>query len=163
MIINDPLLSWAEPEAIRQWGDDSSPPLKDAWIDYINYFVHPDVACIVGRLLLPAFIEHDGGVFLKSSFRLETFERWSKTLKDLEEIEKVINHRHVYDMFSFNKKIDGKSYINIAQLMARTTEISLKNQFPGRNFNVFVSATEDDYGPIVCFHSIKESIESQRA
>ena len=146
-------LEWSQPEAISEWGQKILPPVKNAWPDYINYYVHPDIVVAVGRLLIPAFVEHEGGVFLQERFTTSGFLTWKEKLYDVTEVEKVINHQHVYDLFSFDDNIAESSYIGVANLMAQTLRIALASSFPERDFNVCVSNTDQDYGPIVAFHS----------
>lgn len=154
MKIRDPLPGWAQPDAIREWGEKVSPPLKNAWLDYINYYVHPDVVTAVARLLVPAFVEHEGGVFLQGQFTLSGYSSWKEKLGDITAVEKIINHQHVYDLFGMTDKIKETSFEGVANLMAQTLRLALRDSFPDRSFNVYVSSTDQDYGPIVCFHSV---------
>lgn len=157
MKIRDPLSNWSQPEAVTLWGQGVSPPPQDAWLDYVNYYVHPDVVSVVGRLLVPAFVEHEGGVFLRNRFTLSGYASWKAELGEISAVEKMINHQHVYDLFSTDDEITEASFENVANLMAQTLRLALYGSFSDRHFNVYVSNTEQDYGPVVGFHSVSTS------
>ena len=154
MKIRDPLSNWSQPEAVTLWGEGVSPPPQDARLDYVNYYVHPDVVSVVGRLLVPAFVEHEGGVFLRNRFTISGYESWKAELGKISKVEKIINHQHVYDLFSTDDEIAEASFENVANLMAQTLGLALRASFPGRRFNIYVSTTDQDYGPVVGFHSV---------
>lgn len=154
MKIRDPLPDWCEPQTINSWGKDCSPPLDEAWLDYINLLVHPDTVTVAGRMLLPSFVEHEGGVFLRDGFTLEGYLRWEAELGDLQAIERMLNHRHVYDLFSASDNISEASYAGVASLMGQTWGLSLKACFPDRRFKIEVSNTDEDYGPTLTFWSL---------
>ncbi|BCK76871.1 hypothetical protein AA0242T_0421 [Acetobacter aceti NRIC 0242] len=149
----DILADWEEPESIKLWGNEVSPPPTMPWIDYINYYVHPDVVSVVGRLLIPAFTEHEGGVFLRDHFTLSGYSRWKSKLSTMSEVEKIINHQHVYDLFSINEKISEQSFNCVANVMCDALKISLSCSFPDKKFHVYTSNLDIDYGPVVGFYS----------
>lgn len=152
MKIKDPI-DWREPEAISAWGRKFSPPLEGPWAHYIFQHVHPDIASAVGRLLLPAFVEHEGGVFLKEGFSLEGYSKWMAELGDLTAVEQMLNHQHVYDVFAM-ERIPESSFEGIAKLMVQTLRLALNTCFKERRFNIELSNTEEDYGPVVTFYSV---------
>jgi hypothetical protein len=153
LTFRDPLLDWELPDAVKKWAEEVSPPSKNACLDYLSYYVHPDVVRLVGRLLIPAFVEHEGGVFLRSQFSFKGYADWKKKLGDVVAIEKVINHQHVYDLFATQGEVAEASFEGVANLMAQSIRLALCYEFPDRVFNVYVTNTDQDYGPIVCFHS----------
>lgn len=153
MKVINPLPDWSQPDAIEEWGENVSPPLKDAWRDYIHYYIHPDVVTAVGRLLVPALVEYEGGVFLQDQFTLSGYSHWKEELGDIIAVEKILNHQHVYDLFGTTGEITEASFERVANLMAQTLRLTLRDSFPGSSFNVYVSNTDQDYGPIVGFHS----------
>jgi len=155
MRIHDPLSNWLEPEAITEWGDSISPRPKISWFEYINYYVHPDVVSVVGRLLIPAFIEHEGGVFLRDNFTLSGYSEWKAKLGAIVAVEKVINHQHVYDLFATGDQVSEKSFEGVANLIAHALKLALVSSFPERRFDVTVSNSDQDYGPTVGFYSVE--------
>lgn len=149
----DPLDPWSEPETISQWAKGISPPPENAWLDYISLNVHPDAVNAIGRLLLPAFVEHDGGVFLRDRFTLSSYSIWKAQLGELTAVEKMFNHQHIYDLFATDEKIEDRSFEALAMLMSKTIRLALGECFPDRKFNVYFSNSEQDYGPVVGFYS----------
>jgi hypothetical protein len=154
MKIVDPLPDWSEPEAVRLWGEKISPRPINPWRDYMSYFVHPDVVAVVGRLLVPVFIEYEGGVFLRDQFTLEGYTKWRAQLGEVEAIEKMVNRQHAYDLFVTDEKIPEASFEGVANLMAQTLRLALQGSFPNRDFNVYVTNSDQDYGPTVVFHTV---------
>src|SRR5690606_19302103 len=149
MKFHDPLPTWSEPETVRSWGDKILPRPVLPWLDYINYYVHPDMVAVVGRLLIPAFVEHEGGVFLRDRFSLSGYSRWKAELGEIEAVEKIINHQHVYDLFATDEEIAEASFEGVASLMAQTLNLALKGSFPKRRFRVYPSQKNQDYGHVV--------------
>ena len=160
MMERDPLPGWSQPAAIEEWGSKCSPPIDRAWLTHLNFFVHPDVVVAAGRLLLPKFVEHEGGVFLETNFTLKGYSEWSARMADLSEVEKMINHQHVYDLFSVPDDIPEESYLGVANLLAETINLALRVCYPERKFCVAVSNTDQDYGPTVSFHSLSSAAGS---
>lgn len=142
MKTRDPLLSWNLPQSILTWSDKVDPRPERPWLDYINYNVHPDIILSAGRLLAPAFIEHEGGVFLSDNFISECYSSWMEKLGNVVEVEKIMNHRHVYDMFSVTDEISDTAYAAVAGLMADGLRMALQFSFPDRNFKIYVSNSD---------------------
>ncbi|WP_150523382.1 hypothetical protein [Roseibium sediminis] len=157
MIERDPLPKWSVPYAINKWGGECLPPIEKAWLSHLNYFVHPDAVVAAARLLLPKFVEYEGGVFLEHNFTVERYLEWTTRLAELSEVENMLNHQHVYDLFAVTDDISDDSYQGIANLMAETINIALRVCYPNRQFRVIVSNTDEDYGPTVSFYSISSS------
>lgn len=152
MQIRDPLPDWSEPETVRAWADLFSPRLDDPLDAWIQCHVHPDVVSAVARFLLPAFVEHDGGVFLRDGFSLEGHAQWKAKLGQTAAVECMLNHQHVTDCFDVADGATDQTFAAIARLMAQSLRIALHFSFPGRRFHVFVN-TGEEHDPVVGFHS----------
>ena len=63
----------------------------------------------------------------------------------LTEIEKVVNHVHVWDLFDDNK--DSRLLIDIAQMMRLCWLCSAKHSLPDRKVEVELMVDESEYGP----------------
>lgn len=90
-------------------------------------------------LLWPDFVEYDGCVILKNRFNSENFENWKNTkyVKSYAQIESVLNHIHILDLFGTEKKRDEINYEQIMFLGNKLCEIysaKLKLDFPKRKF-----------------------------
>jgi len=93
-------------------------------------------------LFWPDFIEYEDCVIIKKHFDAGNFESWkqSGSVKDYSQIEKVLNHIHILDLFGTDKKKDEVNYEQIKFLGNKICEIfntKLKVQFPDRDF-VFI-------------------------
>lgn len=155
MNIRDPLSEWSEPEAVASWREKISSSSDVTWLDYINYYVHPDTVAVVARLLFPAFVEHEGGVFFQERFTLSGFSTWKAQLGEITAVEKIINHLHIYDIFALVDEIPESSFKGVANLMAQTVRLALRASFPDRQFYVYVSDSDQDYGPVLGFYSVE--------
>src|SRR5688500_11843593 len=63
----------------------------------------------------PDFIEHHDCVFIKNSFSIDNFNNWTNTeyVKHFAQIESVLNHIHIIDLFSDEEK---RNQINLSQV-----------------------------------------------
>jgi hypothetical protein len=153
MKFRDLLSDWSEPVSVVSWADEISPRPNLPWFAYLNNHVHPDIVTVIGRLLIPAFVEYEGGVFLRDRFSLDGYSRWKAELGETVAVEKIINHQHVYDLFATDEEILDASFQSVANLMAQTLRLALTGSFPERRFIVYTSNSDQDYGPVVGFHS----------
>ncbi|ALA20339.1 MULTISPECIES: hypothetical protein [unclassified Chelatococcus] len=150
MITKDPLPNWSEPAAYAAWGREWMPPLECAWLSWIAHNVHPDEVVAVGRLLFPRFVEFNGGVFLEMKFKEASFFEWMAKLKRLPDVERILNHVHIHDLFSNSTDAPEESYMAVAELLAATWRQALGTCFPDQSFVVEVSA-DPDGDPVVTF------------
>lgn len=134
------------------WVDKSSISI----IDYINFNIDPNDLIIIGKLFFPDFVEVDGSVFLKEKYTRENYLMWLKDIEDPVEIEKVINHVHIYDLFS-NTEYDVEEFIfeEVAKILAFSWRLCLDSFFKEKKFNVIYSNTDKDYGPTITFYQQK--------
>lgn len=155
MNIFDPLESaWELPSKLKDWGEKCSPPLKNPHLAQISFERTPIEVMSIGRFLLPEFIEFQGGVFLKSRFSEERFSEWIEHFRDISEVEKMMNHTHVYDVFGYTKDATDEEFLQVAKLLQKTWAIALSTVFPNNNFDVTLQNSDQDYGPVVGFYSI---------
>lgn len=111
-------------------------------------------AVLWSKLFWPEFVEQDGGVFLAENFTPETYEQWRKELAgDMREIERAMNHVHVYDLFlnSPDNDVDAAVYEYLARVLAQCWTAALKAAFPDRSFDVRSRSADEDYGPTLTF------------
>lgn len=153
--IRDPFQNWSEPESLSAWGKKWSPPIERAWLAYLSDHASADMVISVARLLFPSFVEYESGVFLETNFNEASYLNWMGELGDIERVEALINHQHVYDLFPTPENTSEASYQDVANLMAQTLHLALRECFPDRMFNIRVSNSERDYGPTVTFSSSK--------
>ena len=87
----------------------------------------------------PEFIEYDDCVILKNRFDSQNFENWKNTeyVKSYSQIESVLNHIHILDLYGTDKKQNEINYEQIVFLGNKFCEIysaKLKVDFPERKF-----------------------------
>ena len=90
-------------------------------------------------LFWPEFIEYDGCVILKNHFSIENFENWktAEYVENYAQIESVLNHIHLLDLFGTDEKRDEINYEQILFLGKKLCEIysaKLKVDFPEKEF-----------------------------
>jgi len=154
MIVTDPIPFWTEPRAITEWGQQCQPTIAPAWLDYINFQLHPDQFTVFYRIIFPAFVVAHGMTLLDvkaNGFSEQILLEFSKNSPSLELFEQDFNTFKVYDLFPHAEVADEKSFEIAAHLLKRSWEITLATMFPGKTFEVIMSNTDKDYGPTVTF------------
>ncbi len=100
-----------------------------------------DIKFAIGYSILfwPEFIEYDECVILKSHFDSNNFESWKDTeyVISYAQIETVLNHIHILDLFGSYKKREEVNYEQILFLGNQICNIytaKLKLEYPEKNF-----------------------------
>ena len=70
--------------------------------------------------------------------------------RNTQEIERIVNHLHLWDLFTPNGPVEEKALELLAQRVAEAWQAHAERQFPGRTVTVTVS---DDYGPTIVMFS----------
>jgi hypothetical protein len=66
-----------------------------------------------------------------------------------------MNHTHLYDIFSgCADEVDDVVFEQLAEIVALSWRLVLKDKFPGIKFSVDVSNSDQDYGPTVTFYQV---------
>lgn len=120
----------------------------------MNNCIHPDTVLTVGRFLLPNFVEYEGGVFLEHKFSEKSFREWMRELNDMAQVENLLNHQHIYDLFIGAEDVSEESFYSAAVMLSQTLSLALGRCFPEREFQVTLSNSDLDYGPVVSFFSV---------
>ncbi len=132
--------SWSDPESITL---DS----------YVSFNIHPEDALITYGVLFQEFIQIDECVFLKKHFDEANYKSWQDKLDNNAQIEKVINHIHLYDVFAnCQDNVEDDIFEALAEKVGYFWRLRLSNEFPDKNFIVEVSNTDQNYGPEVVFY-----------
>lgn len=100
-----------------------------------------DIKFAIGYSILfwPEFIEYDDCVILKSHFDSNNFESWKNAeyVINYAQIESVLNHIHILDLFGADEKKNEVNYEQILFLGNRLSEIykaKLKLEYPEKKF-----------------------------
>ena len=94
----------------------------------------------------PDFIEHEDCVFLKSHFSLDGFNQWKNVdyVEYFSQIEYVINHIHILDLFTQEKQgeITKDQIIYLGEILREIYETKLTTLFKDRKFSVTFNGKE---------------------
>lgn len=134
----------------REWAN----PTFGAW-DYVHFRASLDLLAVFAQLFWPEFTEIDDCVILTEKYDPSTYLQWVEHLSgDRQRVESILNHTHVYDLFS--KVTDVPCDLEIAEyvgrVLQRSWECALRNAFPERSFVVEFWTEPDEYGPTVTFY-----------
>lgn len=137
---------------------------KSGWVEkdkvdefsYISNTCNPEDVLLSCKLFFPDFIVEGGGVFLENKYDNDAFESWFKKFSgDLQATEKMINHTHLYDVFDgCSEDVDDRVFEQLAEVVALSWRLVLSDKFPQKKFNVVVSNSDQDYGPVVTFYQM---------
>jgi hypothetical protein len=99
-----------------------------------------------GRLFWPEFIEHDGCVFFKSKFTVDSYNEWMKTCDgDRTAVEVVFNHEHIVDMFGASPDPEPKRDVVIycGRMLREIWQTKVDAEFRDRRIVVDFNDDED--------------------
>jgi len=115
------------------------------------------VAAAFGKLFWPDFVVHEGGIFLREIFSEETYNEWKAqpgiTTRD---IERVMNHVHIYDLFmnSKGRMPDEGAVFYLAALLAKLWSLRAAEEFGHDRVVVELVDEEAAEGPILILSQI---------
>lgn len=136
---------------------------KEQWLkpqdidifSYIGMEGDPEKALAFCAVLFPSFIVRDNAVFLDFNYSDAGYEEWYRPFQgDISLLESVINHVHLFDVFSHSSGIEEVVFVQLANVIALSWNMLLRDKFPDRNFCVEMSNIEQDYGPIITFFQV---------
>jgi hypothetical protein len=142
----------------RRWSEQFTPPMDTH--DYVVHNVSVTSAAILSDLFFPRMIFVRGCILLADKYEESNFEEWWSTLGgSTEDVERVINHLHLWDLFEPDGPIEEQALELLAHRLATTWKCEAERQFP--DHNVWVTVT-DDYGPTMIMHSEPKALRSVR-
>ncbi|WP_446436407.1 hypothetical protein [Pseudomonas sp. 1152_12] len=123
---------------------------------YVSAMCNPEDCLLFCRLLFPDFFVSQGAIFLSAKYDHDVFVVWLKKFDgDARAVEKIMNHTHLYDVFSgCTDEVDDVVFEQLAETIALSWRLVLKDKFPERKFSVDVSNSDQDYGPTVTFFQV---------
>lgn len=98
-------------------------------------------------LFWPAFIEYNDCIILKNHFDIDNFENWKNAeyVSSYSQIESVLNHIHILDLFGTDERKDEVNYEQIVFLGNQICNIyaaKLKLEYPEKNFTFNFNGNE---------------------
>jgi hypothetical protein len=123
--------------------------------DYLGQEGGATLAVGFAGLFWPSFVEVRGCVLLSERYDAATFEEWwAKLDGDVRGIEAVVNHVHLWDLFDPEaERVPDEALVDLAEVLARCWRAALADRYPGRSFDVAVTADEAEYGPTITISS----------
>lgn len=119
----------------------------------VNNIEIADVAAM-SAVFWPGFVERAGAVFVDFLFDEASYTQWfAETGGDIQKIEKVLNHLHLWDIFDPKSDQEYKAVSELSWKFANAWHASACNAFPTRQFSVEVSNEPGDYGPTITLYS----------
>ena len=117
--------------------------------DWISYEGNVQFLIAYSQIFWPDFIEFESCIFLRNRFDFTNYENWKKTdyIINFAQIESVLNHIHILDLFATDDKRDEVNYQQILFIGNTLCEIysaKLKNEFPEKKFIFEFNGDEND-------------------
>jgi hypothetical protein len=125
--------------------------------DYLAAHGTYELAAAFSRLFWPEFVEVEGCVLLAEKYDAQNFVQWQHQLAgDRHQLEAVINHLHVYDLFPNDPgdHLDQAVLEDISQTLLRCWQAALHEAFPGKRFAFTYRTKPEEYGPTLSFHQV---------
>ena len=130
------------------------PPLTG--VDFITQHVSALHAFAVVDLLFPQFVEVDGYVFLADKFDSDRFAEWCEYCSgDMRRVQAVINHLHLWDVFS-SEQMSEDSLTALAAWIGMCWTIAAEATYPNYSYHVEVTNRIADYGSTLTLYSGNE-------
>lgn len=145
-----------KPEILSDYKDYASASGKrrfGLW-DYLSVRGDFELAAAFTKLFWPDFKNVEDCILLAEQYEQETFQEWKQKLNgDRKQIESVINHVHIYDLFlnTKNENLDPAIYETIATAMMKCWKCALSEAFPGKKFKIEYETEPEEYGPTLTF------------
>lgn len=119
--------------------------------DYAAHHGGATLAIAFASLFWPRLIDVSGCVVLVERYDAASFREWqAKFGDDRRAIEEIVNHVHLWDLFSSEtEEVPDAQVEQLARTMARTWEMALADQFPERDPEVIFSCDHESYGPML--------------
>lgn len=115
-----------------------------------------ELAIAFCALFWPDFIEVEGCIILREKYIPSSFETWWKQLDgDRTAVESVLNHVHLWDLFSGDENIPEGGLEYLGGVLRCCWECSLRQAFPGHTFDVRLAVDADEYGPTLYVTTVR--------
>jgi hypothetical protein len=124
-------------------------------VDFVSSKLTVATALAFATVLWPRFVEVRGCVLWSEHYQPDNFQEWwDKLGGNRQAIESTINHLHLWDVFDTGEDPSAEEALEeLAGIVAQAWRAALKDEFPGKRFEVTVARPDDDYGPTITFSS----------
>lgn len=111
------------------------------------------------HLFWPSFVLVNDCVLLRKQYEPQNFEKWWHELDgNRTKVEAMINHVHLYDLFSPESEVEAEQdvlLVELGEILVRCWSAALAQAFPGRRFDVQLHNSGQDYGPTIVFKTMR--------
>jgi hypothetical protein len=127
--------------------------------DSISVLKKFELAAAFVKLYWPDFNEVDGSIFLAEQYSEANYRAWRERGVARDQVESVINHCHVYDLFlnADRDQVDPVVFETIGKTLQKTWACALSDAFPNRTFTFSFATEPDAYGPTLTFCELPPS------
>ena len=140
----------------KQWRDSQLPGSEYLGIDdYIGQEIYMEDIEIIGNILYPYTIQHNGGVIfagLNSTeeyfyLRKKKFDGSLAHYKSIPDAERDINELRPYDFFyGTSDNSSDETYQNVAEMIKKCWECHLMRTYPDKKFIVEINGEYEQFG-----------------
>lgn len=131
--------------------------LNSDLLEYASHNGSFDLLISFIEILYPDVIEYMDCIILKNNFDEVNFNEWMEKLdNNKSQVESLLNHLHLYDLFSMDN--DENELLNIeysALMIMKFWKFSLEERYPNKVFEFKFSTEPDDYGPTITFFQVR--------
>lgn len=115
----------------------------------VAHFVGFSHLMVALEFLWPTFIEVRGCVLLPWNYSENDFEEWWTHFNgDRDQIEHMVNHTHLHNLFS-TTDVTETGMRHLGKMLALLWAAALADQFPERKFNVVLWEDPDGFDPTI--------------
>jgi hypothetical protein len=101
--------------------------------DYAFNCSTPDLLVALASTFSPNFILHEEGIFLFDGFSASVYDEWlTKFDGNIASVEKMMNHRHLRDLFMCYTNLSAETIQYLTILLIRSWQGAVRSQFPER-------------------------------
>jgi len=123
-------------------------------IDYVGERVGPSAAISVAGLLWPRLVRVQDCILIADRYDAKTFEAWKERLSSRADIEAMINHVHLWDVFGdAQDAVPDEALAFLGEVMCKTWRAAAAEAFPKEPMEVTHSNDAEGYGPTVTMRS----------
>lgn len=145
----------------QQWHNAQLLPTDENPVCYTNVYtyigqnIYMEDIEIIGNILYPYTIEHNGGVIFagldltEQDFELkkQNFDKYFSHSHSVSDAEKIINEFRLYDIFfGTSDNSSDETYQNVAEMIKKCWECHLMRTYPDKKFIVEISGEYEQFG-----------------
>jgi len=123
--------------------------------DYLGAVGNMELVIALTKLFYPDVVEHEGGIFLAETFQPEIYEQWKAQLENMNEIERVMNHLHLDDLFSDVEEVGIENLYYLGQTLQKMWELRLQSLYPQQEFKVLCNLDTEAETVVLTFSSVR--------